>query len=188
MKKLMTVVGMLVAVFAILPAFAFEVSVTTNATPTMLAPPARTYVGTSLYALKKRATTNEYVAAGEVWREGLTPIVAANSGYVTNGFTTVTNVVGATTNIVRRILPLTLPVNGGLSDADGTVHWFVVPQARSSLLIQPYITAGGTVTFSADDGTFTEATSLTKTILQGFTGALYGKASVTNCSVNVLPW
>lgn len=181
---------------------AWEIALTTNATPTMIVPPAVDYSVLNSQ-IPVRSATN-VVVAGAVRREGLEFIVAANAGTMGTNITTrtytiggvsvaasvaATSVVAVVTNTVTRIAPLTVP-DTGLSAADGSVYWFRVPRVSEwpAVIMQPYITSSGTVYYStpAGDG-LTEATSKARTELRGNTQAIYGRANITNCTVSVLP-
>lgn len=201
MKKLMLMLAL--ASLAVAGANAWEVALTTNATATMVAPPAKNL---SYRQIAERSATN-VVAMGDIRREGLTFIVAANAGttgtnvttrtYSTNdvaiSYTVATNLAAlgtaVSTNTVVAVAPLVVP-DTGLSAVDGSVYWFRVPKVGefSAEVIQPYITASASVYFTDVYGNkLTESTSMAKTTLAGQSLALYGRASDTNCSVSVFP-
>ena len=205
MKKLMLMLACAAVSFG---ACAWEITLTTNATATMILPPAVDY-SRALGQIKQRAETNEVIVMGALRRVGPVVLIAANSGNTTNALVTSTNYIQSgiwytdhsaiptnasggyasaiVTNISSVIAPLDIPASGMVQDY--TVTWFRVPTARTGVILQPTIT-GGTVEYSDASGNkITEATSLTKLELEGFTGALYGRTTVSNdCTVNVLPW
>lgn len=161
---------MLAAALVTSGAMAWTVAITTNASPTIVVPPAIEHRA-NITEYRERSPTNA-VTIGQFRRVGRTLVVAATTG------TTATNAVAPT-------IPTT-----GRSAADGTVYWMRVPNPDewSRIVLQPYITSGATVYFTnSDSDGITEATSLAKIFLEGNKQAIYGRASVTNCSVSVLP-
>ena len=205
MKKLMMLT--LACAAAAVGAYAWEITLTTNAAPTMIVPPAIDY-SQSYNQIKQRAETNEVIAMGALRRVGPMVLIAANSGNTTNGTVTSTNYIMSgvwytshddiptnsaggyatiQTNISTVIAPINVPLSGTVQDY--TVTWFRVPVSRKSVILQPTIT-GGTVEYTDASGNkLTESTSRTKLELTGFTGALYGRTTVSNgCTVSVLPW
>lgn len=205
MKKMMLT---LACAAVAMGACAWEITLTTNATATMIVPPAVDY-SQSYSQIKQRAVTNETIVMGALRRVGPMVLIAANSGNTTNDSVTTTNYVKSgiwytshaaiptnsvgwyssaiITNVSTVIAPIDVPLSGTVQDY--TVTWFRVPASRTSVILQPTIT-GGTVEYSDASGNkITEATSLTKLELEGFTGALYGRTTVSNdCTVSVLPW
>lgn len=205
MKKLMLT---LACAAVAMSACAWEMTLTTNATATMIVPPAVDY-SDSYSQIKQRAVTNETIVMGALRRVGPMVLIAANSGNTTNDSVTTTNYVKSgiwytshaaiptnsvgwyssaiATNVSTVIAPIDVPLSGTVQDY--TVTWFRVPASRTSVILQPTIT-GGTVEYSDVSGNkITEATSLTKLELKGYTGALYGRTTVSNdCTVSVLPW
>lgn len=201
MKSLLT---MLACAFAACAVSAWEVDLLSGGTNTMILPPAIDFsVGWA--QVRERAVTNETIAAGEFRRIGRTVIIAANAGattnetvttthYITNGVwltTAPTNYTGAvTTNVVANIAPIVVP-RTGLTVADGSVYWFRVPPSRLSVLVQPTISTGAVVTLSdatSSGNSFTESTTGTRIVLDGYNGALYGAADSNGCSVAVFSW
>lgn len=203
MKKLMLT---LACAAVAMGACAWEITLTTNSA-TMIVPPAVDYSQT-YNQIKQRAETNEVIVMGALRRVGPMVLIAANAGNTTNDTVTSTNFIKSgiwytdhaaiptnsaggyssaiVTNISTVIAPIDVPLTGTVQDY--TVTWFRVPAARTSVILQPTIT-GGTVEYTDVSGNkLTEATSLTKLELKGFTGALYGRATTNDCTVSVLPW
>ena len=201
MKKLMLT---LACAAVAMSACAWELTLTTNATATMILPPAVDY-SQALGQIKQRAETNEVIAMGALRRVGPMVLIAANAGNTTNDTVTTTNYVAAgvwytdhdaipadaatiITNVSTVIAPIDVPLSGTVQDY--TVTWFRVPVSRKSVILQPTIPYG-TVEYSDASGnklTETNANSLAKLELSGFTGALYGRATTNGCTVTVLPW
>ena len=205
MKKMLMTLACAAAAFG---AGAWEITLTTNATATMILPPAADY-SQSYLQITPRSVTNESITMGAMRRIGPTVLVASNTGNTTNTTTTTTSYImngiwytaaasvptnaaggydyAIVTNVSTVITPITVPASGLVRD--GTVYWFKVPASRTAALIQPTIT-GGYVEYSDVSGNkVSESTSLTKLLLEGYNGALYGRASVSNnCTVNILSW
>lgn len=199
MKKLMLT---LACAAVAMGACAWEITLTTNSA-TMIVPPAVDYSQT-YNQIKQRAETNEVIVMGALRRVGPMVLIAANAGNTTNDTITTTNFVKAgiwytdrtavpaggtvVTNISTVIAPIDIPLSGLVQDY--TVNWFRVPISRKSVILQPTIPYG-TVEYTDVSGnklTETNSNSLAKLELEGFTGALYGRATTNGCSVSVLPW
>ena len=202
MKKLMMLT--LACAAAAVGANAWELTLTTNAAPTMIVPPAVDY-SQSYNQIKQRAETNEVIAMGALRRVGPMVLIAANAGNTTNDTVTTTNYVAAgvwytdhdaipadaatiITNVSTVIAPIDVPLSGTVQDY--TVTWFRVPVSRKSVVLQPTIPYGSVeyTDVSGNKLTETNANSLVKLELAGFTGALYGRATTNDCTVSVLPW
>lgn len=198
MKKLMLT---LACAAVAMSACAWELTLTTNATATMILPPAVDY-SQALGQIKQRAETNEVIAMGALRRVGPMVLIAANAGNTTNDTVTSTNYIKSgvlytdhdaiptnstggyssaiVTNISTVIAPIDVPASGIVQDY--TVNWFRVPATRKSVILQPTIPYG-TVEYSDASGnklTETNANSLAKLELSGFTGALYGRATTND--------
>ena len=208
MKKLMTM--LVLAASVVTGVNAWEISVGTNSTHTMIAPPAQDY-SVGITQIQPRSPTNA-VNAGELRRIGDTVIIAANSGVTTSAVPTavswttggvyityaqlsviVTN--GATddvtTNFTYAVGPITIPTTG-LSAFDGTnvanaVYWYRVPRSRTSLILQPAVleTAKSMYYEDANGDSVIGPTIGGVVELRGFNGVLYGHSSGTSGVVNV---
>jgi hypothetical protein len=158
MKKLMLIMSALAAVSI---ANAWTITATTNATATMIVPPAVNLTQGLGQLLDRGATnTSTTVAMGEFRRINGVVAVAANAGTLSEALTTnstvtaggtyygtnvvsgyvVTNTVATTTNtVVTRTCP-TVPLTG-LSAVDGDVYWFRVPATRNPVYVQATLAA-----------------------------------------------
>lgn len=205
MKKLMLTLAC-AAVAA--GACAWEITLSTNAAPIMIVPPAVDY-SQSYSQIKQRAETNEVIVMGALRRVGPMVLIAANAGNTTNDMVTSTNFIKSgiwytdhaaiptnsaggyssaiVTNISTVIAPIDVPLSGYVQDY--TVRWFRVPATRTSVVLQPTLPGGYAEYTDASGNKITETSSMAKLELAGFTGALYGRATTTNAiTVSVLPW
>ena len=208
MKQMLTVLALAASV--VMGAYAWQISVKTGETNTMIAPPAQNY-SVGITQIQPRSPTNA-VAAGELRRIGDTVIIAANSGVTTSAVPTasswttggvsityaqlsviVTNGSedAVTTNFTYAVGPITIP-STGLSAFDGTneanaVYWFRVPASRTALIVSPAVLQANTYMYYEDaDGNKIIEDDITEPIeLRGFNGILYGHSSGTSGVVNV---
>lgn len=180
-------------------AFAWEISLKTGETNTMIAPPVANY-SAGLSRIQPRAAL-ESVVMGAIRRSGDTVIIAANAGVTCTNVTTVTTntyITGSITNTyvytTTAVRPITIPETG-LTAADGTnalnsVYWFKVPASRVKLVLQPKTLEANTFMYyenTAGDVIIEDAIK-DRVELEGFNGALYGHASGTSGVVNVFQY
>jgi len=178
-------------------AVSYTVPAVSNDVAIMIVPPV--YVaGAGVLQLPQR-TTNATVAAGQIYRIGSLPIVAAHAGVITNGTvsttTYTTNGLVITTNTVVRIQDVTVPLEG-LSDYDGTVRWMRTVASRDRIRLK--VTVGDETTGTAvqiSDGGFNTWRYTTTASDDGFVGyqrALYVDSDdvvgCTNSAVDVWSW
>ena len=200
MKKMLTMLALAASV--ITGANAWEITLKTDETNSMLAPPAIDYTR-SISQFAARTATNA-VTVGEYRRSGSVLLICAVAGttdtnvtittWTTGGVAVAeaaalwaeTNGIAVTTNTIVTVAPLTIP-DTGLTGADGTVYWYKVPKTRKSLILQPKtLTANALVYYEDADGNkVIEDTVRDKVELEGFNGILYGHASDTGCVANV---
>jgi hypothetical protein len=191
-------------------AFAGAMSVTTNATATMIVPPAVNFGGGPGYAMiADRGATNTAgtVLQGEYRRINGAIAVSANAGTVSGELVTnttvvaggtfygtnvvtgliVTNVIAATTNTVITRASVAIPLTG-LSAVDGTVYWLRVPATRNPVIVQARIPLeGASVTITDSNGGIVALHE--DYDRETFTGgrALFARADGTNtCTVTVI--
>lgn len=181
------------------PARAAEFTIpATNGTPSsvMVLPPVYN-AGPGWAQLPERGTS-VVVSAGQIYRIGRRPIVAANAGSITNEAiaTTVisTNGTVVSTNTTYAIVAVTVP-EVGLSAYDGTVRWMRPHVARERTRLR--VTVPGTEAYvSLTDGVGNTRTYTTTTDDDGFAdyqGALYGSlvgeyGTGSNATVSVWSW
>lgn len=190
--------------------FAGAMSVTTNATATMIVPPVVNFGGGPGYAMiadRGATNTSATVLLGEYRRIDNAVAIAANAGTVSGVLTTnstvtsggtyiatnsisghvVTNVIATTTNTVVTRASVALPLTG-LSAVDGSVYWLRVPATRNPVIVQARIPlTGATVTITDSNGGIVMLHD--DYDREVFTGgrALFARADGTNtCTVTVI--
>lgn len=187
---------------------AWQITVKSNETNTMIAPPAVSY-GAGISQIPARSATNA-VTMGELRRYGNSVLIAANSGVTTSAVPTAvswttggvyitvaqlavlaTNGAVVVTNFTYAVGDITVP-NTGLSGMDGTnsenaVYWFRVPTSRTSLILQPTVLEANKFMYYEDaDGNVVIEDAIRDSVeLRGFNGVLYGHSSGTSGVVNV---
>lgn len=142
-------------------------TIATNATATMVAPPVINF-GPSAAQIAERTAVNT-VAMGEFRRIGGVVCTAANAGTTTGVLTTNTtivaggtyiatnsitgyihtNVVAAVTNTAITVQALSVPLTG-LTAVDGSVYWLRVPLTRNPVILQARIVSPGAVVTVTD--------------------------------------